>query len=98
MPVDSVWQPAKKRSAAAKKTGFARKIDIFQDRHLLSSAARAIAFLFASTCSVRNLRADAGTGSLRCWSLRVGGDFVARSSSLVHFRSALQSSSAPLSD
>lgn len=66
MPVDSVWQPAKKRSAAAKKTGFARKIDIFQDRHLLSSATRAIAFLFASTCGVRNLRPDAGIGSLRC--------------------------------
>jgi hypothetical protein len=46
MPVGSVWQPAKKRSAAAKKTGFARKIDIFQDRHLLSSATRAIAGFF----------------------------------------------------
>jgi hypothetical protein len=42
MPVGIVWQPATSRSAAATKTGFARKIDIFQDRHLLSSATRAI--------------------------------------------------------
>src|SRR5438034_2836247 len=97
MPVDSVWQPAKKRGAAAKKTGFARKIDIFQDRHLLSSATRAIAFLFASTCGVRNLRPDAGIGSLRCWSWRAGQDFGARSPALGHFRAALQSRSEPQS-
>src|SRR5207244_10900171 len=95
MPVDSVWQPAKKGTAGAKKTGFARKIDIFQDRHLLSSATRAIAFLFASTCGVRNLRPDAGIGSLRCWSWRVGQDFGARSPALGHFRAALQSRSDP---
>lgn len=92
MPVDSVWQPAKKRSAAAKKTGFARKIHIFQDRHLLSSATRAIAFLFASTCDVRNLRPDAGIGSLRCWSWRAGQDFGARSPALGPFQSCVTKS------
>src|SRR5712692_9462697 len=81
----------------AKKTGFARKIDIVQDRHLLSSATRALAFLFASTCSVRNLRPDAEIGSLRCWSWRAGQDFGARSPALGHFRAALQSRSKPQS-
>ncbi|MEY2554908.1 MAG: hypothetical protein QOF93_52 [Verrucomicrobiota bacterium] len=53
MPLCSVWQPAKKRSAVATKTGFARKIDIFLDRHLLSSATRAIAgFLLHQTVTL----------------------------------------------
>ncbi len=44
MPVGIVWQPAKKRSAAVKKTGFARKIDIFhvQRRKLAQSQAAAV--------------------------------------------------------
>ncbi|HEV3243844.1 MAG TPA: hypothetical protein VGZ31_05480 [Chthoniobacterales bacterium] len=46
MPVGISWHPAKTKSAVATKTGFARKIDIFQDRHLLSSATRAIPRFF----------------------------------------------------
>src|SRR6267378_6350044 len=95
MPVGSVWQPARKTSAAAKKTGFARKIDIFQDRHLLSSATRAIAFLFASQFGVRNLRPDAGIGSLRRRSWRAGQDFGARSPAFGRSGAALQSRSEP---
>src|SRR5437762_13500428 len=61
MPPDSVWQPAKNRSAVAKKTDFARKIDIFQDRHLLSSTTRAIPrfFLHRTALSVKF--------EARCW-------------------------------
>jgi hypothetical protein len=47
--VDSVWQPAKKRTAAGSKTLIARpdgKIDILQDRHLLNSVLGAIVGFF----------------------------------------------------
>src|SRR5205807_2541025 len=54
-------QPAKNKSAVAKKTGFAPKVDIFQDRHLLSSATRAIPrfFLHRTAPSVKF--------EARCW-------------------------------
>jgi hypothetical protein len=47
--VGSVWQPAKKRTAAGSKNLIARpdgKIDILQDRHLLNSVLGAIVGFF----------------------------------------------------
>ena len=46
LAVGSVWQPATKRTAAGRRIVLARcdrKIDIFQDRHLLNSARSAMA-------------------------------------------------------
>src|SRR5438105_2793745 len=71
--------------AAGKKKKRGREGNWFcsQDRHLPGSTstqlcdARNRGFPFASRCGVRNLKPDAGIGSLRCGPERSGQDFGA---------------------